>query len=216
MHRLVLYRLGAGAWLAAASLALAAPAAMPEPNRDPAKTESGTYALDGSHVGLQAKIGHGGGVSWSVFRFDKVSGSLDWNAENPAASRITILVDPRTIQAASPEFGPELAGESFLNTAQYPEAKFVSTSARQTGPGRGQVTGELTFYGRTRPITFDVTFIGSESNARSSGIGLNAIGRFKRSDFGYTTMMGPIGDEVILELDAEFRMARPPAAIPAA
>lgn len=195
-----------------AGAAFAAPA--PAVNRDPAKTESGVYNLDSRHVGLVAKIGHNNGVSWSVFRFDKVTGTLDWNAARPTASKITVNVDPKTIQAATPEFGPELADEYFLNTAKYPEAKFVSTRAVQTAPGKGKLTGDLTFYGQTRPMTFDVTFIGSGGSARSKTIGFHAIGSFKRSDFGYKSLVGPVGDEVILEMDVEFN--KPAAAPPAA
>jgi polyisoprenoid-binding protein YceI len=213
MRALTVRLLAAGAMLASAPLALAAPAPV---NRDPAKTESGTYALDSRHVGLQAKIGHNNGVSWSVFRFDKVSGTLDWNAANPIASKLTVVVDPKTIQAAAPEFGPELADEFFLNTAKHPEARFVSTRAVQTAPGKGRLTGDLTFYGQTRPMTFDVTFIGSGGSAQNRTMGFHAIGSFKRSDFGYSALMGPVGDEVVLEMDVEFGKRAPrPAAAPA-
>ncbi len=209
MRRLTLSLLAAGAVLSAAP-AFAAPA--PVVGRDPAATESGTYNLDSRHVGLVAKIGHNNGVSWSVFRFDKVSGTLDWNAAKPAASKITVTVDPKTIQAATPEFGPELADEYFLNTGKYPEAKFVSTKAVQTAPGKGKLTGDLTFYGQTHPITFDVELVGTSAGARSKNIGFHAIGKFKRSDFGYKALIGPVGDEVILEMDVEFVKPNAPAA----
>jgi polyisoprenoid-binding protein YceI len=213
MRRLASSLLAAGAVLAAAP-AFAAPA--PVVGHDPAATESGTYNLDSRHVGLVAKIGHNNGVSWSDYRFDKVTGTLEWNAAQPAASKITVNVDPKTIQAASPEFGPELADEYFLNTPKYPEAKFVSTRAVQTAPGKGKLTGDLTFFGQTHPITFDVELVGTSSSARSKNIGFHAIGSFKRSAFGYTALLGPVGDEVILEMDVEFVKPNAPAAAPPA
>ena len=214
-HSWAISLLAAGALLGPAAIASAAPA--PVVGHDPAATESGTYNLDSRHVGLVAKIGHNNGVSWSVFRFDKVSGTLDWNAAKPAASKISVTVDPKTIQAASPDFGPELADEYFLNTPKYPEAKFVSTKAVQTAPGKGKLTGDLTFFGQTHPITFDVELVGTGSSARSKNIGFHAIGKFKRSDFGYKALLGPVGDEVVLEMDVEFVKPNPaPAAAPAA
>ena len=40
---------------------------------------------------------------------------------------------------------------------------------------------------------------------------MHAIGRFKRSDFGFKSIFGPVGDDVILEMGVEFVKPNAPA-----
>lgn len=208
----------------AAALAQApAPGAAPRPaaapasiGKDAAATVSGTYRLDPNHTSIIARVGHAGGVSLSTFRFAKAEGTLQWNAANPEASKVDVSVDTASIQSPVQGFGEELAGDRFLNAAQYPKMRFVSTSIRRTGPTTGQITGDLTFNGQTHPVTLQAEMIGGGRNGRGQAvIGFSATGSFKRADFGFGAMAGAIGPDVGLILDAEFNQPAAPAAAPA-
>jgi len=73
--------------------------------------------------------------------------------------------------------------------------------------GHGQVTGDLTLRGVTKPVTLDVTYNGAGKSFGHPGatLGFSAIGKINRSDWGmdYLTNFG-IGDEVTLRIEAEF------------
>ncbi len=182
--------------------------AMPAASQDPASVPSGAYILDSHHASVVVRLAHGGGISRSVFRFDTVSGNLDWNSAKPEASKVNVNVDPKSISSYVAGFGAELAGERFLNTAKYPESSFVSTSITRTGPTTGIITGNLTFMGVTKPISVNANLVGGGKGMRGNNvIGFSGVTTFKRSDFGFTSMMGPIGDDVELTLDFEFGSA---------
>lgn len=172
----------------------------------PVLPAAGSYQLDPGHASVIARIGHGGGISFSTFRFGKAEGSLDWDGANPEQSRVDVQVDPASIMTPVPKFGEELLGERFLNTAKFPDSRFVSKSIRITGPGTGVISGDLTFMGVTRPIDVDANLVGSGKDFRGNPvIGFSGKTSFNRADFGFTTMMGPIGNEVELVLDLEFK-----------
>jgi polyisoprenoid-binding protein YceI len=184
---------------------------MPAASNDPATAASGLYTLDARHASVIARIGHGGGISLSVFRFDTVSGTLDWNGAKPDAAKVAIKVDPKSITSNVAGFAAELAGEKWLNTTKFAESTFTSTAIKRTGPTTGFITGNLTLMGVTKPISVDATLVGAGKGMRgNSAIGFSGSARFKRSDFGLATMIGPIADEVELVIDLEF-MGPPPA-----
>jgi len=183
-----------------------APAGPPRSSvsKDPANAPSGTYQLDPRHTSIIARVGHAGGISFSTFRFGTASGSLNWNSADPAASQVTVTVDMTSIQTPVANFASELVGDRFLKTSQFPEAKFVSTSIRRTGPTSGVISGTLTFMGQTKPATIDAELVGTGKGRNGPVIGFSGTMRFKRSDFGFTALIGVASDEIEMMLDAEF------------
>ena len=83
---------------------------------------------------------------------------------------------------------------------------FKSTQIRAIGPNEGQIVGDLTLHGVTRPVTLHVTFHGAGSNPmnRAYMAGFDATGVIKRSDFGIAKYLANLGDEVTLIISAPF------------
>jgi polyisoprenoid-binding protein YceI len=186
--------------------------ALAQPSAVVAENPTGTYKLDLSHASLTWKVSHFG-LSQYVARFTKFDATLDWNAENPTASRVQVTIDPTSVATHFPEperkdFDAELAtGDNWINGDTHPTITFVSTSAALTTETAGTVTGDLTFLGVTKPVTLNVTFNGGMVNPFSQKrvIGFAASGVIKRSDFGMSAYIPNIGDEVTLEIHAEFQ-----------
>jgi polyisoprenoid-binding protein YceI len=188
--------------LAAAAHAQGGP---PPASKDPAAITAGTYVIDPNHTSVLARVPHMNGVSTSVFRFGASAGSLIWDPAKPEASKLDVMVDTKSIGTPVKGFAEELIGAGFLNVAKYPEAKFVSTSVKKTGPTKGEVSGDFTFMGQAHSLTLDTELVGSGKNMRGAGIvGFHATGHFKRSDFGFSAMAPVIGDEIALIIDTEF------------
>lgn len=174
-------------------------------SKNAADAPTGTFKLDPRHTSVIARVAHAGGTSFSTFRFGTTSGTLIWNGADPARSQLSVTIDMTSLQTPVPNFANELIGDKFLKTGQFPESKFVSTAIERTGENKGRITGNLTFMGQTRPITIDAQLVGIGRGGQV--IGFSGTTRFKRSDFGFTALVGPIGDEVEILIDTEFGKA---------
>jgi len=161
---------------------------------------AGAYELDATHASVIALVSHMG-YSNSVFRFDKVKGSLTWDPAAVANSKLSVTVEPGSIATNVAGFAKELGGPMFLNVQAFPEATFVSTAFRQTAEGKGQVDGQFTLMGKTRPLTFDVNLVGAGKGFGKPRLGVNARATINPQDFGISPMLpGPIQ----LIVDVEF------------
>lgn len=209
-------------WIAAAAaLALAA---CNQPAETPATTEtpvavnapSGEYALDPNHTTITVRAQHFGLARYTL-RFNKVAGTLNFNAENPAQSTIQATVDVTSLNTpytGERDFDAELQNSSWLDSATFGTATFTSTSVEQTGPNTARVTGDLTLRGQTHPVTFDVTYGGSHSphpmGFPMSSIGFSARTTIQRSQFGVNELMSSpagndgVSDETEIIVEAEF------------
>ena len=163
---------------------------------------AGAYTLDPDHASVIARVSHLR-YSWSIFRFDRVSGTMKWDPANPANSSITAKVETASITSNVKGFAQELSGDKFLKSAAFPEATFVSTAFRQMSTRRGKVDGQLTLMGKTKPVTFDVELVGAGKGfADRPRLGVSARGNINPVDFGLPPLFG---DAIEIVLDVEFQ-----------
>jgi polyisoprenoid-binding protein YceI len=198
---------GLGLALGFAALAAAPATAQngpPAVSKDPAAAPAGEYRIDKNHNSIVARIGHAGGYSYSTVRFGVQDSSLAWDPAHPENSKLSVTVDMKpnyapVVYRVDPGAGP------LLNVEKYPTATFVSTAIRRTGPTSGQIMGNLTLMGQTRPVTIDAQLVGAGKNAQGMGIvGFTGTMNIKRADFGFTALAGAISNDIQLVLDAEF------------
>jgi polyisoprenoid-binding protein YceI len=185
------------------SLTIATAAIANPVSTDPAKVPAGAYALDKRHASLVVRVLHMG-FSHYTMRFGGLTGSFTYDPTSWQATRATIVVDPKSIQTAESAFDRTVAG--YFEPDKYPTIEFVSTALRPTGPGRGELDGQLTLHGVTRPVTLDVTFNGVGPGLLGAGtrLGFSGAGRIKRSEFNVTGGRPFAGDDVDLLFEVEF------------
>jgi len=207
---------------ATAAIALAActqPAAPPAPEPAPVAIEapSGEYSIDPNHSTITVRALHFG-LSHYTLRLNGVSGTLNFNAEDPAQSTVTATVAANTLDTpygGDRDFDAELQNSEWLDAAGHPTATFTSTSIERTGPNTGRMTGDLTIRGVTHPATFDVTFNASHAQHPMgppiSQLGFSARGTFLRSQYGMNVLQPSapnasdgVADEVEILIEAEF------------
>jgi len=187
---------------AAAALSLAGAAGaqpMPTPEHNYKAAPAGKYQIDPHHTGLIARIPHLG-FSYSIFRFEGVQGTLDWNPADPKADALNVNVDPKSITTSpTPGFSQEIA-DKFLKAAQFPTATFISTAFHPESPRHGKVEGDLTLIGVTKHVVFDVDLVGAGKGFRGPVIGVTARTELDPKVYGLPAFMNPI--ELII--DTEF------------
>lgn len=173
-------------------------------SQDPAKVPAGDYVLDPHHASLLVKIPHMGFSNYTM-RFDRLDGHFTYDPANWTATKVTITVDPASIDTGQASFDKTIAGPAYFDAARHPTITFVSTAVAGRD-GKGTVTGDLTFHGVTKPVTLDVSFNGVGTGMLGVGtrLGFSGTTRIKRSDFGVTAVSQFTGDDLELMFETEF------------
>lgn len=175
--------------------------------------DKGTYSLEKNHAFLTWTVKHLGLSDYTV-NFTDFDAKLNFNPDEPTASTISVTINPLAIQTNYPdpekkvEWETKLTeGDNYFNAGEFAEITFVSTSAGTTGEFTGQVVGDLTFLGVTKPVTLDVTYNGV-ANVPWFGqrdlIGFNASTTIDRTEFGLTANGSSVSQDVVIEFSGEF------------
>jgi len=189
--------------LGAAALMLAASAGsqtLPTAAHDYKAAPAGTYAVDAKHTGLIARVPHVG-FSYSIFRFQTVAGTLAWDPAHPAADKLSVTVDPKSIITGPVDGFSQEIGDKFLKVTQFPAASFTSTAFHPTSLTHGTVEGDLTLLGVTKHVVFDVDLVGAGKGFRGPVIGVTAKTTLDPKLYG---LPGFITGPIELIIDSEF------------
>ncbi|HME89416.1 MAG TPA: YceI family protein [Chthoniobacterales bacterium] len=92
-------------------------------------------------------------------KFSKFDGKIDIDRQHPENSSVTARIDVRSIDTGIVKRDNHLRSEEFFAVEKYPEITFKSRSVKQTGPQAGDILGDLTIHGVTKPITLHVKLL---------------------------------------------------------
>jgi polyisoprenoid-binding protein YceI len=121
-----------------------------------------------------------------------------------APSRVDVVLQAAALTTHDPKRDADLRSDHFFDVARYPQITFDSDRVRTTGPQRFAIDGRLTMRGVTRPITFDARATGVRSDANGKRrVHYDAVGTFRRSDYGMTYARGVVGNVVKLNVTLE-------------
>ena len=92
-------------------------------------------------------------------KFTRFSGKIDVDREHPENSSVTAQIDVRSIDTHIRKRDDHLRSPEFFNVEKFPQMTFRSRSVKRTGPQSGDILGDLTMHGVTRPITLHVKLL---------------------------------------------------------
>jgi len=196
-------RRGGGLLLALVGLLLAV---LPVPS-----AHADTYTFAGGHTTVVLSWIHAG-LSRHSARLVGVDGTLSFDPKSPEAGQVEVKLDPARISTGVPALDRLLRSADFFDVASHPAILFRSTGVVVTGDRTGEVTGELTAAGVTKPATLAVTwnFAGEHPlglvNPSFSGkfvSGFSATTRILRSEWGLGRGAPLISDEVDIAIEVE-------------
>ena len=165
----------------------------------------GSYALDAAQSKFHFSIGHFV-VSSTEGQFTKFDGKLVFASQAPERGTVTVHVSPGSIDTGIVARDEHLRTADFFDVAKFPLVTFESTSLATSGGKTGTLTGMLTLHGVTKPVTLNATL--QSPDLTGDRLDFSVKGTLKRSDFGMNGYMGMIGDDVTLDIQAEFARAR--------
>ncbi|MEU9181757.1 YceI family protein [Streptomyces sp. NPDC048550] len=82
--------------------------------------------------------------------------------------RVEATVDATQVYTGQPQRDAHLRSADFFDVEHHPTWTFVGSRIHQVSGTEFEVTGDLTVRGVTRPVTFDVTYLG-QWNTRLGG-----------------------------------------------
>jgi polyisoprenoid-binding protein YceI len=90
-------------------------------------------------------------------QFKKFTATIDYNSAKPENSKAQVEIDVGSLNLPAPEYNAEVLKKEWFNAAQFPKATFTSTAMKSSGPGKLDVTGNLTIKGKTVVASFPLS-----------------------------------------------------------
>ena len=90
-------------------------------------------------------------------KFKKFEAQVNYNAAQPANSKVNISVDVTSFDVGDPKANKEARTKTWFNAPEFPKATFVSTSVQSLGAGKLNIGGMLTIKGKTATVAFPMT-----------------------------------------------------------
>jgi polyisoprenoid-binding protein YceI len=92
-------------------------------------------------------------------KFTNFSGRIEVDRERPENSSVTAQIEIRSIDTRIKKRDDHLRSAEFFDAEKIPRITFKSRSVRRTGPQSGDILGDLTMHGVTKPITLHVRLL---------------------------------------------------------
>ncbi len=144
-------------------------------------------------------------------KFAKFNGRINVDREHPENSSVTAHIDVRSIDTRIKKRDDHLRSAEFFNVEKFPQITFKSRSVKQTGPQSGDILGDLTMHGVTKPVTLHVKLLTplNETSQTRWGVTVDPI---TRRDFNLvfapaTETVSGISQTVAINIEIEAKRA---------
>ncbi len=144
-------------------------------------------------------------------KFAKFNGRINVDREHPENSSVTAQIDVRSIDTRIKKRDDHLRSAEFFNVEKSPQITFKSHSVKQTGPQSGDILGDLTMHGVTKPVTLHVKLLTplNETSQTRWGVTVDPI---TRRDFNLvfapaTETVSGISQTVAINIEIEAKRA---------
>ena len=140
-------------------------------------------------------------------KFTQFSGSVDVARQHPEHSSVSARIQVSSINTGIKKRDDHLRSPEFFNVAKYREITFKSRSVKQSGPQSGNIMGDLTLHGVTKPVTLRVKLVTPVSDEARTRWEVTTE-PLKRRDFGLmfgsaTETVSGISQDVAIKIDIE-------------
>ena len=152
------------------------------------------------------------GLSRQSARVMDTTGTVDFEPAEPEASRVDVLMRASSLSTGVPAFDELLKSIEYFDAQRNPTIRFRSTSVRRMSERTGELTGDLTVMGITKPVTLYVVwnFSGEHPLAAVNPnykdvfvSGFSATGVLRRSDWGLSRAVPLVSDEIEVTIETE-------------
>lgn len=170
--------------------------------------QTATYKVDPSHSIVGFEIRH----MFTKMRghFREFEGTFKWDEKKQEGSEATFKIKAASIDTANAKRDEHLRGPDFFEVAKNPEITFKSKTVTKQGTGKFKLSGDMTMHGVTKPVTFDVEFLGAGNDPWGNNVAsFSAKTTIARKDFNMSWNKAldkggvVLGEDVTLMLEIE-------------
>ncbi|NUN05519.1 MAG: YceI family protein [Bdellovibrio sp.] len=169
-----------------------------------------TWNIDPAHSSANFSIKHMM-IAKVHGAFEKLSGTLQYDAANPAQASIEAVIEAASINTHEAQRDGHLKSADFFDVEKFPTLSFKSTKVDVDGHDL-KVTGLLKIKDVSKEVVFAVEGPSAELKDPYGNIkiGVSATTKIKRKDFGLTWNAALeaggvlVGDDVTITLDVQF------------
>jgi len=170
-------------------------------------TKQATLKIDAEHSVIKMRVGKAGIFSALAHDHEIEAPIAEGQVECCDTRSVTMRVESAKLRVKDPGESPSkrneiqetMLGPKVLDTARFPDIRFVSSSVEGVSANRWRVFGDLTIHGKTLAVSSDVTL----ENGHYRGALL-----IRQTDFGMTpvTVAGgsvKVKNEIRIDLDIQ-------------
>jgi polyisoprenoid-binding protein YceI len=113
-----------------------------------------TYKIDSAHSQIAFSLHQF--VSSVRGEFHRFSGTIEVDRDHPERSSVTARISVGSIDTKIQKRDHHLLSAEFFDAAKFPEITFKSRSVKRTGENSGDIIGDFTVHGVSKPMTLHV------------------------------------------------------------
>lgn len=142
------------------------------------------YEVDTVHSSVTFKVMRQE-MNYAHGRFNDFSGKLVLdNRLEPESIKIDATVDMKSVDTSNKGRDRHLRKDDFFNAKKFQEARFVTKESKKVGDKRFELKGDMTFLGKTVPMTVEFVVGGTQRTEKGYAIGGETTFELKTTDFG--------------------------------
>ena len=102
-------------------------------------------------------------------KFGKFTAQIALDPKKPETGTVAFTIDTGSARFGSAELDAEGPKPTWLNVAKFPQASFQSKAIKAAGPGKFEVSGQLTIKGSVRDVVVPVQVTQAGATSTASG-----------------------------------------------
>jgi polyisoprenoid-binding protein YceI len=175
------------------------------------------WRIDRSHSQANFSVRHNV-VSTVRGQLGAISGTIEYDGKDVRSINADVTIDVTAVNTGNQGRDNDLRGDSFFNTATFPNMTFKSKRVEPVSDGKFKLVGDLTIRDKTNEVVLDVEGPSAVvKGPRGVLTGATATTKISRQAFGVLwnrmiESMPVVGDEVTVTIDLELNRPAMPGA----
>jgi len=144
------------------------------------------WNVDAAHSEIGFSVKHMM-ISKAKGTFNDFDANIEMDPNNLEDASIEFTIDVKSIDTKNEDRDNHLRSDDFFDVDNYPKITFNATDIKKKSEEQYDVTGDLTMRGTTKPVTFDITFGGEQTDPWGNTVaGFSGETSINRKEFGLT------------------------------
>ncbi|QKF93022.1 YceI family protein [Campylobacter sp. CCUG 57310] len=163
------------------------------------------YAIDHAHSTLGFQVKHLK-IAKVNGKFKAYDAKVDYDKATNELKMLEVTIDTKSIDTDNKKRDEHLSSEDFFDAGKFDKITFKMTKFEKEGSDEGNIYGDLTIRGVTKPVKLDFEYGGdTKDHHGNEKIGFSITGEVMRKDFNVGSNFGDamISEKVKIQVNVE-------------